>query len=327
MQSNYTGNYASATLEHMKYAVLLVFIGVLCYTFIYFFSQNKNISIPRFQVNSLKKEEKQTTTILLGGDVMLGRSVTVQALDTKHDPLFPFLNLQPLFDDADIIFVNLENPIVRNCPRQTAGMVFCAPPEMIDGLPAPQTIANLANNHSGNHGSGGLVETKKYLSDKNILNTGQSELISKTIHGITFGFLGFDKDQQSNPVLLEKERTLVTESDAKVDVLVVAMHWGIEYQSHPTDGQRKLANELVSLGANVVVGHHPHWVQDIEWIGTTPVYYSLGNLIFDQMWSEETRHGLLVKLTFEGKNIEKQELIPTYIKAIGQPIIMPSPKE
>ena len=307
--------------------MVVVFIGILCGIFIYFFIQNKNISIPSFQFASVQQEKKKTTTILLGGDVMLGRSVTVQALDTKHDSLFPFIYLQPVFDAADIVFMNLENPIVENCPRQTTGMIFCAPPEMLAGLSSEKTIVNLANNHSANHGFDGITQTKRSLLEKNILYTGQSELISKKVNEVVFGFLGFDKNQQSNPKLADYEKELIVKSKNKVDVLIVALHWGIEYQSHPTEGQRLLAHEIVSLGANVVVGHHPHWVQDVEWIGTTPVYYSLGNLIFDQMWSEETRHGLLVKLTFEGKNIEKQELIPTYITEIGQPIIMPSPKE
>jgi poly-gamma-glutamate synthesis protein (capsule biosynthesis protein) len=230
-------------------------------------------------------------------------------------------------NNADLVFVNLENPIVEQCLRKTNGMVFCAPPEMLSGLLPNKTIVNLANNHTLNYGNEGLASTVSFLSKANISATGYSQLVTRKIGDTTFGFLGFDKSQLANPTLTETERQFVVESKAKVDILIIALHWGIEYQQHPTEGQRKLAQELVSLGANVIVGHHPHWVQDTEMLGSTPVYYSLGNLIFDQTWSEETRKGLLVKLTFQGKTLEKQELIPTYIKQTGQPIIMPSPNE
>jgi len=311
----------------MKYIVFLVIIGVLSLLFLQFHLQNKIIPIPVFINSPSTLKPDQTTTILLGGDVMLGRSVTREALDVKHDPTFPFTNLTSLFQEADIVFVNLEAPIISDCPRSITGMIFCAPPQMLQGLEPYKTIVNLANNHSANHGADGLTQTNAFLQERNIMSTRASVLITKKINQTTFGFLGFDKNQQVNPVLIDSDRTLIVGSKSKVDVLIVAMHWGLEYKPHPTDGQKRLAEELVSLGANVVVGHHPHWVQDVEKIGETPVYYSLGNLVFDQLWSEETRHGLLVKLTFDGKKIQKEELIPTYIKEVGQPIIMPSPNE
>jgi poly-gamma-glutamate synthesis protein (capsule biosynthesis protein) len=93
----------------------------------------------------------------------------------------------------------------------------------------------------------------------------------------------------------------------------------VEYNAHPTEGQRRLARELVALGADVIVGHHPHWVQDHETISGVPVYYSLGNLIFDQMWSEETKKGLVVRLTFENKKQINEELLPVYMKNHAQP--------
>jgi poly-gamma-glutamate synthesis protein (capsule biosynthesis protein) len=305
----------------MKYAVFIVFIGVFCMLLFLYFQQNR-IEGPLLlgKITQIAPKKVPLTTVLLGGDVMLGRSVTVEALDRRHDSTFPFKNLQTEFQSSDIIVLNLETPIVEDCPRRTTGMIFCAPEAMIEGLTPPSKIlVNIANNHTANYGEAGLLETKQSLFKRGIAIIGSTDLVTKNINGTTFGFLGFDKDQKSNPTLDVSERNLIMNSKKQVDILIVSMHWGIEYNAHPTEGQKKLAKELVSLGANIVVGHHPHWVQDIEWIGTTPVYYSLGNLIFDQMWSEETKHGLLVKLTFAGKNIEKQELMPVYIQEIGQP--------
>ncbi len=316
----------------MKYLVFLCFIIVLLVSVSFFLVQIRKISISVTSTDvpigtTAVNDNSKQTTLLLGGDVMLGRSVTVEALDRQRDASFPFKNLTPLFETSDLIFVNLETPILNNCPRQTSGMVFCAPSDMLSGFIGNKTVVNLANNHTLNHGANGLVETIDILNSKNIDSTGNSNLLIKTVNGTRYGFVGFDYDQQLNPKLREVDKQLIQESKLKVDVLVVAMHWGVEYKAHPSEGQRLLAHELVNLGANVIVGHHPHWVEDTAKIENTPVFYSLGNLIFDQMWSEETRHGLLVRLTFEGKQIVKQELIPTYIEEIGQPIIMPSPNE
>ncbi|EKD53151.1 MAG: hypothetical protein ACD_61C00138G0004, partial [uncultured bacterium] len=79
------------------------------------------------------------------------------------------------------------------------------------------------------------------------------------------------------------------------------------------------ARLAIDSGADVVIGHHPHWVQEIETYKGKPVYYSLGNLVFDQMWSEETEKGILVRLTFSGKALVAQEELPVKIFDYGQP--------
>ena len=76
---------------------------------------------------------------------------------------------------------------------------------------------------------------------------------------------------------------------------------------------------MVDSGVDVIVGHGPHWVQDVEYINNKPVYYSLGNFIFDQMWSEETKKGLAVKLIFEGDKLIKEERLPIYMSSWAQP--------
>ena len=199
-------------------------------------------------------------------------------------------------------------------------MVFCAPFQMLPGLAfANVEVLNLANNHIANYGKSGLDETVDFLQKNNFVVTGINNLAIKKLNNTSFGFLGFDKSQQENPQFTEKEQDLILKSNKKVDVLIIAMHWGIEYQSHPTKGQRKLAEKLVELGADVVVGHHPHWVQDIESINGKPVYYSLGNFVFDQMWSQATREGLVIRLTFEGKKVIQEERLPVYMNQWAQP--------
>lgn len=283
---------------------------------------------------------ESTVTIILGGDVMLGRSVEIQTRK-QGDYRYPFLKIEEVLETADIAFVNLENPIIENCPPHNSGFTFCANPNMLEGLTyAGIDIVTLANNHTLNYGNKGLEETTSHLQKRGIAYTGLENLATIEKNGTTFGFIGLDKAQLGNPVLTEAERKLIEESDTKVDVLIVAPHWGVEYKETALPGVRTFAHELVNLGADVIVGAHPHWVQDREYIDErgnvivkrrdeatdviekyTPIYYSLGNFIFDQMWSEETKKGLLVKLVFKNGEIIKESLYNTYMPVIGQSIL------
>ncbi|MBP7119521.1 CapA family protein [Candidatus Woesebacteria bacterium] len=294
---------------------IFVVIGIVLFGLFLLFQSQSRVVLP-LQVTS----ENETVTLLFGGDVMLGRTVTIHSLDTKKDPIYPFTFIKDTFLAADISLVNLETPILTSCPRRPTGMIFCAPTEMLRGLTESGIdIVTLANNHTKNYGEAGLTQTKQLLEEEGIKVTGVGTLTEIEKAQTRFGFIGFDKDQQSNPVLTSEEKKLVTDANATVDILVVSLHWGVEYKAHPTEGQRRLARELVALGADVIVGHHPHWVQDHETISGVPVYYSLGNLVFDQMWSEETKKGLVVKLTFENKKQINEELLPVYMKNHAQP--------
>jgi poly-gamma-glutamate capsule biosynthesis protein CapA/YwtB (metallophosphatase superfamily) len=266
------------------------------------------------------------TSILFTGDIMLGRSVMGAALDA-NDSFYPFRKVESILKNNDITFVNLENPIVTNCPRHAGGFKFCTTPEIAKGLNISGVdIVSLANNHSGNYGKEGFEETKKYLTQDGVKYVGDENLEIIEKNGIKFGFLGFNYTFTKDN--LESDLSLIKESDMKVDILIVGNHWGDEYQSVGNSFQKSSAKKMVENGADVIIGHHPHWVQDYEEIDGKPVYYSLGNFIFDQMWSEETKKGLVVKMTFEDKKLVKREGFKTYTTLIGQPeIIMESPKE
>jgi poly-gamma-glutamate synthesis protein (capsule biosynthesis protein) len=265
------------------------------------------------------KKSPAKVSLLITGDVMLGRTVMIKSIESE-DPTYPFRKVGDRMRTSDIVFINLENPVIESCPFHETGFVFCADLTSLDGLLfAGVDVANLANNHSLNYGKDGLDQTVKHLGDRGIMATGLGELIKIERGGINFGFLGFDKSQQVNPVLTEKESELIKKSDAEVDVLVIAMHWGVEYQNRALPGVRNIARKLVDLGADVVVGHHPHWVQDWEFIDGVPVFYSLGNFVFDQMWSEETKKGMAVKLVYENGVLKDYELMPTYMSSWAQP--------
>jgi len=254
--------------------------------------------------------------IIIAGDVMLGRTVMEKSLKLG-DPAYPFRKVADRLKEADLVFVNLESPIVLGCPESKEGFKFCADPKMVEGLIlAGVDMVSLANNHTGNYGEKGLGETRKLLEEKGIGVTGSGNLVVKEVKDTKFGFLGFDFISKAPA---EKDWQLVKDSDGKVDVLVVGVHWGSEYQAKAGLRQREWAKKLVEVGADVVAGHHPHWVEDDEKINGKPVYYSLGNFVFDQMWSEKTRQGLAVKLTFEGTGLVGEEKLPIFMTSWAQP--------
>lgn len=271
------------------------------------------------KVGVAPKDQKQEATLMLGGDVMLGRTVMTTSLDEKNDPRYPFLKIGTEFYDADLAFVNLEAPIIDKCPKSYEGLKFCADPSMLAGLVyAGIDVVNLANNHILNYGEQGLGQTKAFLSQRKIDYTGLGDLVVKKVGGTSFGFLGFDK--VTNPDdFTQQEINMIKNADKSVDILVASVHWGNEYQEQPTQKQTQWARQLVENGVDVVVGHHPHWVQTVANIDGKPVYYSLGNLVFDQMWSEKTKEGLVVKLTFSGKEVVDEKLMKIYMKDWAQP--------
>ena len=280
--------------------------------------------------------EPKKFSILVAGDVMLGRKVMIEA-EKRNNYLFPFEKVTEKLKGYDLVFINLENPIIQNCPEHIGGFKFCSPSETAQALrSAGVDIVNLANNHSLNYGQTGINETKVILKENEIGYTGAGNLYSTSYDAGKFGFLGFDFTV-NEPVANDYE--LIKIAAKEVDILIVAVHWGVEYTDRPTERQRQLAKQMVQSGADVIVGTHPHWVQGIGCFmggietyipasefksgqtcqaGSVPVFYSLGNFIFDQMWSEETKKGAIVELNFGGRTLLGSKMENTYIRDWGQ---------
>jgi len=284
-----------------------------------------------------------TYKLIFVGDVMLGRTVMTTSIEAG-DFSYPFLNVSERLNEADFTFANLENPIISECPIHTTGFKFCALPEMLDGLLLSGIdMVSLANNHSRNYGAQGVNETKKYLLEKGISYVDTNEPNIRKLDNLTVGLVAFDftVNMPENDDFMEIYRSSQT-----VDFLIASIHWGVEYTKSPTTNQRKWAMQMVESGADLIIGHHPHWVQTYECLGAddwtsgeiaidqkstfqipiharpcVPVYYSLGNFVFDQMWSEETRKGSTLILTINEKGeIVNQEVSNTYMQNWAQPI-------
>ena len=82
--------------------------------------------------------------------------------------------------------------------------------------------------------------------------------------------------------------------------MIVFPHWGTEYDPTPFAGQRELAQAAIDAGADMVIGNHAHWAGAMEVYKGKPIWYALGNFVFDQTWSEPTMEGITLELTFQG---------------------------
>ncbi len=224
--------------------------------------------------------------VIFGGDVMLARSVG-ERLRQGEPVLEP---LRARFAGTTAV-VNLECAI----PGAPDSGGFSAPLEALAALrDAGIHAVSLANNHAGDAGAEGLIETAAALSASGVqafghtLDPARIEL-SGSPPLTLFGWC--DHGPVSAEVMAECIRT--------ADDAVVFAHWGPEHQRQPSDAQRAAAKLYIAAGAKLIVGAGPHAVQPLEWIDGVPVAWSLGNLVFDGHGPDaEWRRGALLDVTF-----------------------------
>jgi poly-gamma-glutamate synthesis protein (capsule biosynthesis protein) len=261
-------------------------------------------------------------SILFTGDVMLGRSVNHNILKSQ-DPTWPFHSVQAVMSEADITYINLENPLLANCPITDSGMKFCGGIENVKGLLAAGVdVASLANNHSTNYGQGGLEETIVTLEGAGIVTTGTTQPAVIMRKGTRYAFVSFNDIGRYHGISSTDSTNLKSQLQAAEelgDVVIATFHWGNEYESTPTARQISLAHAAVDYGADLVIGAHPHWVQSSEIYKGKTIYYSLGNFVFDQEWSAGTKRGLVVRANFQGSNLLGFDELPVLIEHYGQP--------
>ena len=268
-----------------------------------------------------------TTTVLVTGDVLLAREVNYQSIN-RQDWHWPFLKTADVLRQADITVVNLETPLIANCPPMRDRMVFCGDPNHAATLGwAGVDVASLANNHALNQGPAGVTETVELLDSAGVQTTG---LLGKPTvierNGITFTFLGYTDlgatQNMINPADMAQLKMDIAQAKQNSDVVIPFFHWGEEYTYHPTARQRELAQAAVTAGADLVIGNHAHWYQELEFFEDTLIMYSHGNFVFDQMWSTETRQGLAGRYTFYENKLIDAEFLPVLIEDYGQPYFL-----
>ena len=269
-------------------------------------------------------DQSQLRVITATGDVIPAREVNYQTILHK-DWLYPWRQTADYLKSSDLLFINLETPLIKNCPVIRGGFKFCGDERAIAGLDyAGVNVANLANNHLTNFGPAGTNETQILLSKHGIGMSGLGLYEIRDIRGIKFAFLGFNGvGARIDRAEMKREIDLVR---PKADVVVVAFHWGKEYEPLPVaapgiapDNPREIGHLAIDDGADLVIGNHPHWVQPVEIYKDHLITYASGNFIFDQMWSQATREGVVGRYTFYGTRLVRVDYRPVLIENYAQP--------
>ncbi|GAJ05747.1 unnamed protein product, partial [marine sediment metagenome] len=238
---------------------------------------------------------KEVKTILLVGDIMLDRGV--EDLIKQNSIYYPFQKISHFLRGIDIVFGNLEGPIINNPPEFPANSLkFAFNPETIKGASwCNFNLFSLANNHTLDMGKEGLEETKEWLKKYGINFigdplSGSSDNLDSSFLRDNIIFFAFN---HIFPFIAKEEETIETIKIVKSlnpdKFLIISLHWGEEYKLINSSAQQRVAHKIIEAGADLIIGHHPHVVQNIEKYQGKLIFYSLGNFIFDQYFSPDTQ--------------------------------------
>lgn len=283
---------------------------------------------------SLLGGSKNSVTLIATGDILLARFVE-QNMRKAKDYTFPFKNVADFLKSGDITFGNLETPIFPGLNTPTGSMTFRADAESVGGLTyAGYDVISVANNHTMNYKSPGLLRAIEELSKANIkpVGGGTNEAAARApavveVNGVRVAFLAYNDRTippgfhgeagvdapgiaPMDPATVGQD---ITAAKELADIVVVSMHAGREYSKTPTEVQKIFAHAAIDGGASVVIGAHPHVVEPVEYYKEGVIFYSLGNFVFDQYFSEDVRTGLIAKITLTSGGKPTVELFPTRI--------------
>mgnify|MGYP001611979966 CR=1 FL=1 len=236
-------------------------------------------------------------TFTFGGDGMFGREIGYQFQDNFSE-LFSNLGNRT-FWGTDISWINLEGPISDQVilqDRQREDLVFNFSKQTIQALQYLQlTTLGLGNNHTYNQGERGLATTRAELIEAGFDVHGHpSHVSAESVVRYTQDNIHVSLLAVNALVSTDGLEDLIQQEKQAGSVVVVLPHWGTEYQPQHSSLQERLATAWVAAGADLIIGMHPHVIQDAQLINGVPVLYSLGNFVFDQTFSDETQQGLLV---------------------------------
>lgn len=237
-------------------------------------------------------------TLTFVGDIMLARSV--ERAIVEHGATWPFAELGDLFTDSDLVVGNFEGTVRPNRNLEVVNqMTFDTTPDNVAMLAnAGFTHLSLANNHADDYGIQVAADTRQAILDNGLVAFGDPELSQnyiarENIGGVSLSLIGFHAFGEDTNEILEA----IESEKAQGRFVIVYPHWGVEYATQAPSVETLAAQAFVNAGADLIIGAHPHVIQNIEVIDGVPVIYSLGNFLFDQDFSSETKQGLTVQVT------------------------------
>ncbi len=342
-----------------------VLLAFLMHGFFYFVREYRTVSEKGIEVMlqanllklSIKEQERfienenqKEKNLIFVGDIMLSRSVGVK-IKKSGDNRFPFLKIADKLKSADLTFGNLEGPISDKGVNQGSIYSFRADPQVIEGLKfAGFDVLSLANNHIFDWGKDALVDTINRLKTENIFSVGvgenktdANEPVIINLDGTKIAFFAYtnlypktlEAEENSSGIShfeIEAVKNIIRETKKSTDLVIISFHWGDEYKIKVNEEQKNIAYELVDAGADLIIGHHPHVIQEVEKVSSSSassgqadksawIAYSLGNFVFDQNFSNETMEGLMLKVKIQGNKISGIQPIKIKINSNFQPFV------
>jgi gamma-polyglutamate biosynthesis protein CapA len=276
------------------------------------------------QTQIKNQPSKKSAKILFLGDLMFDRYI--REIAQKKGNGYIFQKISDRLKNADLVVANLEGPITDNSSESigtTVGekghFIFTFDKSICNTLDDNNIkLVNIGNNHILNFGQSGLVETKNNLTSESINyfgDMGENIIHVSNINGYKIGFVNYN---QFSPGSLARTLENIKNLKNQSDLVVVYTHWGIEYQAHSNKSISDLGHQFIDFGADLIIGSHPHVVEEKEEYKEHWIYYSLGNFVFDQYFSPETKKGLAVEMTVSiDKRMEFKD-IPLILDNNGQ---------
>lgn len=257
---------------------------------------------------------------------------------TKGDPKYPILEVEDFLKEADLTIISNESSFVEGCTQGAGTTAFCGKPEYISNLiDADIDIISLTGNHMADYGRTTYSETMDLYTQNDIryFSAGKDStdawepLIVETPAG-KIAFLGFNKmgppgvtatETLPGTAYYDKDllETAMERASRTADIVWVDTHLWPEYGTTAGNDQISHSYETVDLGANIVTGVSSHEIQSVEAYNDTMIFYGLGNFLFDQMWSNETRQGIVLKVHIYDRKIRNVEVHPTMVYDYCQP--------
>lgn len=304
-----------------------------------------SISPSPMPTSSPSTHETTVIKMVFAGDVMMDDIIGQYIQDFGVQ--YPWTEVAPILSAADLSTVNLETSVsTRGETYKPSGFGFRSHPDTIAGLVySGIDFVSLANNHSLDFGDMALADTLETLKRFDISYSGAginhqmaTKLAILERHNLKIGFLAYTsilpyeqwvaQDDRSGVAALKPEYyeqilTHITESNQLCDILIVELHWGVEYSNQVELWQRELAKKMIDAGADGIVGHHPHVLRGIEIYQNKPILYSTGNFVFLKR-DEQAGQTAIFELSINPQGFLEGLIRPIYIQYGKATVLQPN---
>lgn len=263
--------------------------------------RNSSIALAVSLLLSVSAYSADTLNIIFTGDILLDRGVRRVISHHGVDHLFSD-GIDSVFRSAQIVVGNLECPATKIESPVFKQYIFRSEPEWLDTLRQHGiTHLNLANNHSIDQGREGLLDTKRNIKEAGMVPIGAGASMQEAAGPVllassprkvwlvpslrlaleNYSYLTDKPCVSQEPMNSLMQRVFQLRKADSTAVIIVSLHWGGEHTLKPVPRQRMEAHQLILAGADALICHHTHTLQTIETFRGKPIYYSIGNFIFD----------------------------------------------